>query len=377
MNLTKGLSLPPGTGASPIAMQGVFGTPLRGMVLAAGAGSRLGGLSDELPKPLLPVCNHPLVTYALALLRGHGITQVAINLHHLGDLIREALGDGKAWGVDIRYSSEAELRGTGGALVDMADWLTYEGREPCVVVNGKLLIDVDLEVVLALHRVTGAAATLVVRETPDAEQWGAIEVDYDGRIHRIRGEASPFAGVGVDARRPLSKCMFTGVQIIEPAILSRLPKGEASCILRQGYIPALREGEILSGYVLPGYFFEHSTPERYLQGNLNVLRGRAPLTHIPGGGPLVSVSSRAQVSPRATVRHPVCIAAGATVAEGAVVGPDVILGEGARVERGVELSRAVVLPGATVRTSLHSAIVTPQAVYPITLPSADASSRPG
>lgn len=368
MNLTKGLSLPPGTGASPVSMQGVFGTPLRGMVLCAGMGSRLGGLSDEIPKPLLPVCNHPLVTYALALLRGHGVTQVAINLHHLGSLIQEVLGDGKAYGVELQYSVEEELLGTGGGILRMADWLTYSGREPCVVVNGKLLIDVDLEVVLALHRVTGAAATLVLRETPDADQWGAIEVDHDGRIHHLLGEASPYAGLGVDVRRPLVKCMFTGVQIVEPSVLARLPTSGSSCIVRQGYIPALRDGEVISGYVLPGYFFEHSTPERYLQGNLNVLRGRAPLTHIPGGGPLVSVSARAQISPKATLRHPVCIAAGVQVGEGAVVGPDVILGEGARVERGVEISRAVVLPGATVKASVHSAVVTQKETYPITLP---------
>lgn len=341
---------------------GMFGTPLRGMVLCAGMGSRLGGLSDELPKPLLPVCNHPLVTYALALLRGHGVTEIGINLHHLGELITEALGDGQDYGVEIQYSTEPVLLGTGGGLRKLYDFLTYEGREPCVVVNGKLLIEVDLETVLALHRVTGAVATMVLRETADADVWGAIEVDADGRVHSIRGERAPHT----TPRGPLTRCMFTGVHIIEPQLLQRLPEDQESCVLRQGYIPALREGEVISAYVLPGYFYEHSTPERYLQGNFNAVRGQASLSHVPG--PLAGISPRAQVSPRATVHPPVCIGAGAVVGDGAVVGPDVVLGEGARVERGARILRSVVFSGAQVRGTVHSSIVTRKATYPIPLP---------
>lgn len=345
-------------------LQGMFGTPLRGMVLCAGMGSRLGGLSDELPKPLMPVCNHPLVTYALALLRGNGVTEIGVNLHHLGDLITEALGDGQDYGVEIQYSTEPELLGTGGGLRKLYDFLTYEGREPCVVVNGKLLIDVDLETVLALHRVTGAMATMVVRETPDADAWGAIEVDADGRVHSIRGEQAP----GITPRGSLSRCMFTGVHIIEPHLLMRLPEEGESCVLRQGYIPALLEGEVVSAYVAPGYFYEHSTPERLLQGNLNALRGVAQLSHAPG--PLTGISSRAQISPRATLHPPVCIGAGAVIGEGAVIGPDVVIGENARIERGARIVRSVVFAGAQVpaRATVHSAIVTRKATYPIALP---------
>lgn len=346
-------------------MRGVFGTPLRGMVLCAGMGSRLGELGSELPKPLLPVCNHPLLTYGLSLLRGFGITEVGINLHHLGELITAQIGDGRDYGVDVHYSMEPELLGTGGGLRKMAEFLTYEGREPTVVANGKLLIDVDLEVVMALHRITGANATMVLRHTPDADAWGAVEVDSDGRIHSILGQRAPDALPSSE----LTRCMFTGVHIIEPQLLMRLPYGAVSCVVRQGYIPALLSGEVLSGYVLPGYFFEHSTPERYLQGNINALRGRAQLTYPPG--PLLGVSSRAQISPRALLQHPVCIGAGAVVGDGAVIGPDVVLGEGVRVERNVELSQTVVFSGTHVRGSAHSAVLTPKAGYAIQLPNSD------
>ncbi|MBL9044438.1 MAG: NDP-sugar synthase [Myxococcales bacterium] len=349
-------------------MQGIFATPLRAMVLCAGMGSRLGGISDELPKPLLPVCNHPLLTYALALCRGYGMREVAVNLHHLGHLITNTVGNGASLGMDIHFSTEATLLGTGGGVRKMADFLTHDFREPCVVINGKLVVDVDLEAVLALHRVTGATATMVLRETPDADEWGAVEVDADGRVHSILGQKSP-APV---AKPPLTRCMFTGIQIVEPQLLLRLPSNESSCIVRQGYVPSLRAGEVLSGYIIPGYFHEHSTPERFLQGNLNVLRGHAKLPYPPG--PLVGVHPRAQIAPSATIIAPVCIGAATVVAEGAVVGPDVVLGDGASVAPGVELQRTVVLAGSAVHRSVTSAAITPKATYRLVLPDEESSA---
>jgi len=342
-------------------MQGIFATPLRAMVLCAGMGSRLGGISDELPKPLLPVCNHPLVSYALALCRGYGMREVAINLHHLGHLITNTIGNGSNIGMDIHYSSETTLLGTGGGVRKMADFLTHDFREPCVIINGKLVVDVDLEAVLALHRVTGAAATMVLRETPDADEWGAVEVDSDGRVYSILGQKSP----ATVAKPPLTRCMFTGIQIIEPQLLLRLPTNEQSCIVRQGYVPALRAGEVLSGYIIPGYFHEHSTPERFLQGNLNVLRGRARLPYPPG--PLVGVSPMAKIAASATIVSPVCIGAGVVVGEGAVVGPEVVLGDGSTVSAEVQISRSVVLAGSDVTSTVRSAVVTPQASYRLVL----------
>ena len=152
--------------------------------------------------------------------------------------------------------------------------------------------------------------------------------------------------------------MFTGVHIVEPSILDRLPKSGQSCIVRQGYLPALRDGEVLTAYVTPGYFFEHSTPARYLQGNINALRGCAAA---PSAGAAVGVSARAQISPRAVIRPPVCIGAGAVVEDGAVVGPDVVLGEGRTSSAACTSSAAWCLPASMCgsRRAMPSSPVAP------------------
>src|SRR5262245_57381092 len=114
--------------------------PLRALVLAAGLGTRLGALSDERPKPLLPVCDIPLIRYAVAPLGGDGVVEIAINLHHKGELIERELGSGADLGVSITYSHEPVILGTGGGIVKLADFLTDGGSRDFYIVNGKLLV---------------------------------------------------------------------------------------------------------------------------------------------------------------------------------------------------------------------------------------------
>jgi NDP-sugar pyrophosphorylase family protein len=314
----------------------------RALILAAGFGTRLGTLSDELPKPLLPVCDLALIRYAVALLRGHGVTEIAVNLHHHGAALERELGD------EVRYSREETILGTGGGIKRLGDWLTDGGREPFWVVNGKILIDVDLSAVLARHHAVDAAATMVLKETPDAARWGAIETDPEGKVTRILDQGRAGAHV----------CMFTGVHVLSPRLVARLPDG-ASDSIRQGYLPALTAGERIEGHLLDGYFHEHSTPARYLEGNWNALHGRARLRHPPG--PLTGAAPTARVD--GEVVPPFRLGEGAIVEHGARVGPDVVVGRGARVESGARLERVVMWPGTVAGGELTDAIVTPRGVH--------------
>jgi NDP-sugar pyrophosphorylase family protein len=325
----------------------------RALVLAAGFGTRLGALSDERPKPLLPVCDHALIRYAVALLAGHGIREIAVNLHHHGELIERELGDGAALGVRFTYSREETILGTGGGIRRLYEFLTDGGHDSFVVVNGKILIDVDLGAVLARHEAMGAAATMVLRETPDAARWGAIEVGDDGRITKILDAGTPGAHV----------CMFTGVHVLAPRLVARLPREGESDSIRQAYMPALVDGERIEGVLETGYFHEHSTPARYLQGNFNALAGRATVRHLPG--PLDGVAPSAEVSPAAELIAPYRIADGARIEAGARVGPDVVIGAHALVRAGARVERCVVWPDSTVEGEVASAIVTPRGVQPV------------
>jgi mannose-1-phosphate guanylyltransferase len=320
------------------------------MVLAAGRSTRLGVLGAQRPKPLVPVCGYPAISFALTLCARAGLRDVVVNLHHHGDQIRRALGDGAALGVKVRYSAEDELLGTGGGLA-YARRLFQPG--PVLVVNGKVVADVDLRAVIAAHRAAppGTVATMVLREAPRPGEFAPVSVDAAGRVIGLREKPGPMTKVV----GPLTELMFTGIHVLEPALLDRLPAGPSD-VITHAYRPALDEGAPVQGFVMRGYFEEHSTPERYLSGNLALLRRPDLLAYPPGE--LVGVDQMAKVDPSAIIRPPVRIAAEAVIEAGAVVGPEVVVCRGARVAADARLTRAVVWEGAEAGGQLQDAVVT-------------------
>ncbi|MES1204515.1 MAG: NDP-sugar synthase [Pseudomonadota bacterium] len=319
---------------------------MKTMLLAAGRSSRLGALGQTLPKPIIPVCGHPAIAFGLAACARAGLTDLVVNLHHRGDAIRDALGDGRAWGVRIAYSTESDLLGTGGGIAHARALL---GDGPVLVMNAKVVADIDLAALVAAHAASGADATLVVRDDPDARKWGAITSDAEGRVTGILDARGPRPPAGAAVER-----MFTGIQIMGAAIRDRLRPVFCDSV-RDAYIPALRDGADLRAFVLPGYFAEHSTPERYLAGNVALLRRPDLVSHPPG--PLVGIDPRAHVDPRATIVQPVRIDAGAVIEAGATVGPDVVVGAGATVTAGAAISEAVLWPGVRAEGVVRNTVV--------------------
>lgn len=326
------------------------------MLLAAGRSTRLGALGSRLPKPLVPVCGYPPIRFALSALVRAGLTDVVVNLHHHGDMIRAALGDGAAFGAAVTYSPEVELLGTGGGLAHARPLL---GPGPVLAMNAKVVADVDLQAVVQAHLASGADATLVLRDDPRAREWGPIAADQTGRIVSILGQGLQAAVTPIGA---VVERMFTGIQVVGPAILDRLRPVFCDTV-RDGYIPALGGGANIRAFVLEGYFAEHSTPERYLAGNLALLRQPGLLRFPPG--PLDGIDATAFVDPTARLQPPVRIDAGAYVGAGAVVGPDVVVGTGASVGAGVHLSRVVVWPDVAVTADAHDAVITGDAVVSV------------
>jgi NDP-sugar pyrophosphorylase family protein len=305
---------------------------MKAMLLCAGLGSRLGELGAARPKPMFPVCDHPILAYGIANLVGHGITDLVINTHHRAEVIRAELGDGRRFGARIRYLHEDVILGTGGGLKHALPLLDPDGRdEPFISLNGKLIFDVDLTALVDAYRQAGdVLGMMVVRRDPEAVAWGAVEVRDDP------------AGPWVANILGQGEHMFCGVHVTRPSVVARLPDGEA-CMVRQGYLPWLQAGGRVAAWeAAPGTFAEHSTPERYLASNWAMLDGAA-LRFPPGR--LVGVDPTARISPTAVITEPVRIGPGAIVEDGARVGPYAVVGAGATVRTGSQLRHAVIWAG--------------------------------
>src|SRR6185436_5545002 len=157
---------------------------MKALILAAGFGTRLWPLTEDRTKPAIPFLNRPLISYSVDYLTSHGIRDMIVNLHHQPESIRQVLGDGSQFGAAIRYSLEEEILGTSGAL-DRVRELFME--DDFVVINGKIVTDIDLALAVEAHRQHDAIATLVLKKNVSREHFSIVEVDSRNCISRFAG----------------------------------------------------------------------------------------------------------------------------------------------------------------------------------------------
>jgi NDP-sugar pyrophosphorylase family protein len=300
---------------------------MKAMILAAGFGTRLWPLTEDRTKPAVPFLGKPLVAYSVEYVRRYGVEDVVVNLHHRPESVRGALGDGSAFGVRIVYSEEPEILGTGGAL-DRVRGLLED--DDFVVVNGKIVTDLDLGAAIAAHRDRGAVATLVLMSNERRERFSEVECDETGAIRRFGAHPAPG-----DGPAPL---MFTGIQICSPRVFEYIPRERFSHTTTDAYPAAIAAGELVLGHVARGVWRELSTLERYLAESLAAARERGEAAVVDPGA---AVEAGAEVVDSVLWR-------GARVAAGAVVQGS-ILGEGVRIAPGEHVEDSVVVRAAIVR----------------------------
>ena len=321
---------------------------MKAMVLCAGFGTRLRPLTDKVPKPLVPLCGVPLLRYNFALLKNAGVREIVVNTHHLGEAMEEgARRIARELSIDLHVSREEKhILGTGGGVRRAESLL---GKGTFFLLNGDMIFDVDLAAALAAHRKAGAAATMVLAHYPRGATYGAVEVDADLNVRRI-------AGRGASPSPSLRKMHFTGVHVLEPELIARLPAEGESDINRTAYVRLIHDGGKVHGFVQNGYWGDLGAPRSLLRAHLDVLEGRVPLLRFrPDADPFASCEERAPgvfVHPEAVVDGSVSgralIHAGARIEAGATVGPGAMIGAGARVDPGARVERAVVWAGTHV-----------------------------
>jgi len=304
---------------------------MKGMILAAGLGSRLRPLTLLRAKPAVPLLNRPLIRYAFDLLDSLQIREVVVNLHHLGGSVTQAL-EGVA--PKVRYSPEREILGTAGAVRRARD---FWGAEPFVVCNGKIYFEQDLGPVLAAHRESQALATLVLVPRQPEDPFRPVFLAGDGRIRAF--------GQDLPGRTSGSGYVFTGVQILSPAVLDLIPEGPSD-LVKHIYEPLVGQRGPVMGFVSGAHWFECSTPERYLEKSMGLLarRGLNGLPEHSGGENCKSVVLGSGVRiPEGTALRRCVVWKGARLASGCRLRDSIVAGE-VGIPAGTRLSNVVVTP---------------------------------
>ncbi len=301
------------------------------MILAAGFGTRLKPLTQYLPKPMFPVLNRPLLEHTIHFLSSQGIKDIIVNVHHLPEKIVDYFGDGTDFGVHLQFSHEEKILGTAGGLKKVQSLLE---KETFLVMNSDVLADIDLNQVLDFHKEKKSCLTLVVRKDAEPEKYKPIELADDGRITR-------FADASI--KNPpaiVQRVMFTGIQIMEPEIFSRIP-AEKFYGTAEDVFPAMIQEELsVYGVLHEKYWIDMGTRETYIQAQADSLEGKLSLktrtSKIPEG-PLII--------------PPVHIGNDCEIAKDCQVGPYAVLGDGCRIRSGAVVENSILWAGVTIGSS--------------------------
>lgn len=298
---------------------------IRALVLAAGLGTRLRPLTRDTPKPLLPVRGVPILGHTLGQLAAIGCEAAAVNLHHLGDQIRERFGDSHA-GMPLAWSEEPELLGTLGALHPLREF--FAPADLVLLINGDSLCRWPLRKLVRKHLAGGARSTLLLTSRPDPNAFaGGVGIDRGGRILSFRaGDSAP----GEAAHR----FVFAGAHVFSPKLLSRVGPGKAD-IVRDLYNPMLQAGERIGSLVTARRWHDLGTPQRFLEGALDWGRADWP----------------ERLWRRSWIAHEAALEARVKIRRSAIE-PGAQVGEGARVERSVLLPGARIGKGCVVREAI-------------------------
>ncbi len=246
---------------------------MKAMILAAGFGTRLFPLTIDRTKPAIPFLGKPLVGYVAEYVARFGFKEVVVNLHHQPESVKKALGSGEAFGVEIKYTEEVpNILGTAGAL-DNARHLLAD--ETFLIINGKIITDIDISAALETHRNSGALATMVLKPNTNRERFTIVETENNlitgfGDFPELFS-ADQIPNPKSQIPNPL---MFTGIHILEPRVFDYIPRGVYSDIVPTFYRPAIEHGERIAAHVADGNWFELSTIPRYLDISLAMLDGQ-------------------------------------------------------------------------------------------------------
>ncbi|MEO8218457.1 MAG: NDP-sugar synthase [Acidobacteriota bacterium] len=228
---------------------------MKGMILAAGFGTRFRPATYEVPKPMVPLCNQPLIDYAAEAMLGSGMSDLIVNLHHLPDMIRGHMERRYGKRCTLHFSLEETILGTGGGIRRVRSLL--ESDADFFLANADTIQFPPFEKLADVRRSHDALAALLLRQPPRTD-----------RFTKVYFENERVTGFGEGQGQTL---MFAGAHNVSRRIFERLPDAEFSGVTEDVYLPAVRQqSDTLAAVLYDGPWFDIGTPSRYLAASSSI-----------------------------------------------------------------------------------------------------------
>ena len=295
------------------------------VVLVGGFGTRLRPLTNDIPKPMLPVLHRPMIVHLVEHLEQAGVTDVVLALGFKPEPFQAAFPDGAHGDVRVHYAVEPEPLDTAGAIGFAARAIGVD--DTFIVANGDIITDLRFSELVQAHRSFGGAATIHLTAVDDPSSFGVVETDARGSVRRFVEKPSP--------GETTSNLINAGSYVLEPGVLELMPQLERLSVERSVF-PTLVERRELFGFATDDYWLDTGRPDQYLQANLDLVRG------IRDGG-VDGVHPGAVVDPESII-------------------VESVIGSAARVDRGARITDSLLLHGARVGADavVHCSVVAGQ-----------------
>jgi mannose-1-phosphate guanylyltransferase/mannose-1-phosphate guanylyltransferase/phosphomannomutase len=327
------------------------------MVLAAGLGTRLRPITFDMPKPMVPVLNRPVMEHILRLLAKHDFAETIANLHWFPELIEEHFGDGSSCGVRLSYSKEEALLGTSGGVRNVADFLGDE----FLIISGDALTDLDLTAMREFHQSHDGIATLATKRVTDTSQFGVAITDSEGRISGFQEKPDPS-----EALSDLANC---GIYMFRKEIFDFFPAPGTSKAAKEGdpegfadwamdVFPRLLESDVpFYSHEIEAYWNDIGNLAELRESTVDALTGAVEVEQV--GEIVDGYRSGEPEGDEGKLAGPVLLGPGCEIGEDVRIDGPAVIGDGAKIGAGSRLRDVIVLPGAELppRSVLIGAIL--------------------
>ncbi len=317
------------------------------MILAAGKGTRVRPLTNEMPKPMIPIIGKPVMEYLIEELARHGFDEIMINVSHLPEKIEDYFGNGERLGVEIGYSFEGHIEdgeiqsmalGSAGGLKRIQDFGSFFD-DTFLVVCGDALIDLDLTKAVREHWKSGAVASIcTLAVDPEAVvDYGVVVSDGSGQITSFQEKPS--------VEEALSNQVNTGIYIFEPEVLDLIPSGQQYDIGSELFPKIVEKGLGFQAIDIPFNWIDIGKISDYWEANQKIMQGELRTIPMPGtevrSGVWVGLNTSIDWD-ECDIQGPVYIGSGTRVEAGAtIIGPTWI-GHGCHIRNGARLSKSII-----------------------------------
>lgn len=307
---------------------------MKAVIMAGGFGTRLRPLTCNIPKPMVPVANKPMMEHIVNLLKKYGITEIVSLLYYQPEVIMDYFGDGSDFGIKMHYVKAEADYGTAGSVKNAQKYLD----ERFIIISGDVLTDFDLAKAVEFHEQSNAISTLLLTHAENPLAFGVVITDKNGKITRFLEKPS--------WGEVFSDTINTGIYILEPEALDYIPEKEDFDFSKDLFPRFLNEKKNLFGYVADGYWRDIGNLEEYIEAHKDLLSGEVrPPKMFENGEQMIDPSAR--VSNNANLVGSVIIGKNAVIGNNATIS-NAVVGDNSQVEEDAKLDGAILWEDVSV-----------------------------